>query len=404
MTWGLTFRIALRALLRNKMRTVLTMLGIIIGVAAVISMLSIANGARANIQASIASMGVNTVNVYGGSRPRQGLRGGRGTGLQMKADDWKAVAALPTVAEACPVVQGSVQLVYGSANWGTQYTGSTPNFLVIRSWSPERGRFYTDAEVRAGAHVVVLGMEVAHKLFGATDPLDKTIRVANFPMRVIGVMEEKGETGWGTSRDDMIFMPYTTAQRKLRGNLNISSISASARRADQVAALEEQVVNLLKERYRVPPDAEDAFYAYNQAEVSKQADESTKVFSVLLGGIASVSLLVGGIGIMNIMLVSVTERIREIGIRMALGARGVDILAQFLVESVVLSLLGGAVGVALGVGVSTAVAKIAQWPALVSASSIWLAFGFSAAVGIFFGFYPALQASRLDPIQALRHE
>lgn len=404
MTWTLTFRIALRALLRNKMRTCLTMLGIIIGVAAVISMLSIANGAKANIEASIASMGTNCVHVFGGSRPKQGLRGGRGTGMQMKADDWRAVARLPTVREACPVVSGPVQLVFGSANWGTNYTGTTPNFLIIRSWPVERGRFFTEDEVRAGAHVVVLGVEVAKKLFGASDPIDKVVRVANFPMVVIGLMGEKGETGWGMQRDDVIIMPYTTAQRKLKGNQWINSISASAKRADQVAALEEQVVNLLKERYRVRAEEEDAFYAFNQAEATKQANESTKVFSILLGGVASVSLLVGGIGIMNIMLVSVTERIREIGIRMALGARGVDILGQFLVESVVLSLLGGAMGVALGAVISVTVARMAHWPALVSPSSVWLAFGFSAMIGIFFGFYPALQASRLDPIQCLRHE
>ncbi len=404
MTWMLTLRVALRALLRNKMRTCLTMLGIIIGVAAVISMLSIANGAKANIEASIASMGTNCVHVFGGSRPKQGLRGGRGTGLQMRAADWRAVAELPTVAQACPVVSGSCQLVYGSANWGTNYTGTTPNFLIIRSWPVERGRFFSEDETRAGAHVAVLGTEVAKKLFGATDPLGKVIRVQNFPFEVIGLMEEKGETGWGMQRDDVIIMPYTTAQRKLKGNQWINSISASAKRADQVAALEEQVVNLLKERYRVPPEAEDAFYAYNQAEATKQANESTQVFKVLLGGVASVSLLVGGIGIMNIMLVSVTERIREIGIRMALGARGIDILGQFLVESVALSLFGGAMGVALGSLISLGVARMAQWPAVISPESVWLAFGFSAAIGVFFGFYPALQASRLDPIQCLRHE
>ena len=404
MTWELTFRIALRALLRNKLRTCLTMLGIIIGVASVISMLSIANGAHANIQKSIEAMGINCVHVFGGSRRKAGVRGGRGTGLQMKAEDWKAVEKLPTVAQACPIVSGPAQLVYGSANWGTNYTGSTPAFLTVRNWPVARGRFFTEAEVRSGALVVVLGQEVAEKLFGASDPLEKVIRVGNFPMRVLGIMEEKGETGWGQNRDDAIFLPYTTAQRKLRGNLFINSISASARRSDQVAALEEQVVNLLKERYNVRPDEEDAFYAYNQAEITKQANESTQVFTVLLGSIASVSLLVGGIGIMNIMLVSVTERVREIGIRMALGARGGDILSQFLVESVVLSLLGGALGVLLGTFVSRTVASVAGWPVLISTSSIALAFGFSAVVGVFFGFYPALQASRLDPIQALRHE
>ena len=404
MTWLLTFRVALLALMRNKLRTLLTMLGIIIGVAAVISMLSIANGAAANIQKNIAAMGTNTVQIYGGNRPSKGLKGGRGSWLQMKADDWHAVAALPTVAEACPIVSGQVTAVYGSANWNTQFQGTTPNFIVIRNWNLARGRFFTEDETRSGAHVVVLGQEVANKLFGASDPLGKTIRVSNFPMLVVGLMEEKGENGWGGSRDDVLFLPYITAQRKLRGGNGINQISASARRADQVAALEEQIISLLKERYHIPADAEDAFHAYNQAEAAKQAEESTQVFSVLLGGIASVSLLVGGIGIMNIMLVSVTERIREIGIRMALGARGFDILAQFLVEAITLCLLGGALGVALGIGISYAVATWVGWPALVSTSSIWIAFGFSALIGIFFGFYPALQASRLDPIQALRHE
>lgn len=400
----MTFRIALRALLRNKLRTLLTMLGIIIGVAAVISMLSIANGARANIQKSIASMGTNCVHVFGGSRAKAGARGGRGSGLQMRAEDWRAVAALPTVAYACPSVNGQIQVVFGSANWNTSYTGTTPEFLTVRSWPVYRGRFFTEAEVRSGAQVVVLGKIVAEKLFGAGDPLDKVIRVGNSAMRVIGLMEEKGETGWGMQRDDTILLPYTTAQRRLKGNLWINSISASAKRADQVAALEEQVINLLKERYRVRPEEKEAFYAYNQAEASKQAEESTRIFSVLLGGIASVSLLVGGIGIMNIMLVSVTERVREIGIRMALGARGIDILGQFLVEAVVLSLLGGLLGIALGAGVSHAVAKLAEWPTVISPTSVWLAFGFAGIVGVFFGFYPAYQASKLDPIQALRNE
>jgi len=404
MNFEMTFRIALRALMRNKLRTLLTMLGIIIGVAAVISMLSIANGARTNIQNSIASMGTNCVHVFGGSRSRGGARGGRGSGLQLKADDWRAVASLPTVAHACPSVNGQVQVVNGSANWNTGFTGTTPEFLIVRSWPVARGRFFTDAEVRSGAQVVVVGKIVAEKLFGASDPLDKMIRVSNFPMQIIGIMDEKGETGWGQQRDDVILLPYTTAQRRLKGNLWINSISASARRADQVAALEEQVINLLKARYRVRAEEKDAFFAYNQAEASKQADESTRIFSVLLGGIASVSLLVGGIGIMNIMLVSVTERIREIGIRMALGARGVDILGQFLVEAVVLSLLGGLLGIALGAGVSYAVAKVAEWPAVISPASVWLAFGFSGFVGVFFGFYPAYQASKLDPIQALRNE
>jgi len=403
-SFWMTMRIAWRALLRNKVRTLLTMLGIIIGVAAVIAMLSIGNGARIAVQNRISSMGTNSVHIYGGSRPASGARQGRGTGIRMKPDDWRAIETLPTVAMACPVIEGPSQLVYGSANWGTRYTGSTPNYTTIRSWPIERGRMFTDAEVRASACVCLLGQEVAKKLFGATDPLDKTIRVGNLPFKVIGLMTEKGETGWGSSRDDIFIVPYTTAMRKLRGITTIDSISATAAREDQVSAVEEQIINLLKQRYNARPDDNDAFYAYNQAEIAKAAEESTKVFSTLLGGIASVSLLVGGIGIMNIMLVSVTERIREIGIRMAVGARGIDILMQFLVESVVLSVIGGAIGIALGIGVSVVVARLASWPAVISEASVLISFFFAAMVGVFFGFYPALQASKLDPIQALRHE
>jgi len=332
------------------------------------------------------------------------VRGGRNTGLRLNARDWQAIKLLPTVTDSCPIVTGSASLVYNSFNWNTSYTGTTGSFLTIRGWSVAQGRFFTGAETVSCANLAVLGKTVANKLFGATDPLDKMIRVGNQPFRVIGVMEEKGEASWGASKDDSFLLPYTTAQRKLKGNQQIDGISAVAKTAEQVKALEEQIIITLKARYNCRLDDKDAFYAKNQAEEMKTADESTRVFTILLGGIASVSLLVGGIGIMNIMLVSVTERVREIGIRMALGARSRDILLQFLVESVLLSLLGGALGIALGAYTSVTIASMADWPAVISESSVILSFGFAAAIGVFFGFYPALQASKLDPIQALRSE
>jgi putative ABC transport system permease protein len=398
MNFLLTFRVALRALRRNKLRTSLTMLGIIIGVASVISMLSIANGASAAMGARISRMGSNVVWVRGGSKSRGGVKGGQGTGVRMRMEDVRAVRKLPTVMQASPMVDGSQQMVYGSANWRTSYSGVAANFFNIRGWNLEDGRSFTEDEVRGGAAVMVLGKVAANKLFGASDPLEKTVRFGNFPYRIIGVMEEMGD------RDDTCWIPYTCAQRKIRGNPYIDSILSQAYSQDQVRAVQEQIVNLMKQRNNLRADDEDAFVAYNQADIAKMAEDSTQIFTMLLGGIASVSLLVGGIGIMNIMLVSVTERIREIGIRMAVGARGYDILMQFLVESVALSLLGGALGIALGIGVSQLVGKVAGWPSLVSTGSVVVSFGFSAFVGVFFGFYPALQASRLDPIQALRSD
>ena len=404
MNFALTFRLAVRALTRNKMRTLLTMLGIIIGVASVIAMLSIGNGARLSMEARINSMGTNLVGVRGGSRPAAGARGGQGSGLRLRTEDWQAVLRLPSVAIACPLVEGWVTIVYGSGNWRTLFTGSSANYLELRNWSLSKGRFFTEAEVRSASGVCVMGKVSAEKLFGGADPLNKTIRIGNFPYKVIGQLEEIGESGWGSSRDDVVVIPYTCAQRKVRGTKYVDQIIAQATDKELVRALQEQIVILLKQRFNCRMDDDDAFYSFNQADAAKMAEDSSRIFSLLLGGIASVSLLVGGIGIMNIMLVSVTERIREIGIRMAIGARGFDILTQFLVESVVLSLIGGTLGILLGMGVSRLIANMAGWPAVVSYASIIISFGFSAFVGVFFGFYPALQASKLDPIVALRNE
>lgn len=402
MTFGLTLRLALRALGRNTLRTVLTMLGIIIGVGAVIAMLSIGHGAKLAVEERIAGMGTNTVHVWPGFR-RGRSRGAAGSGLRMTEADWKAVDALPEVLASCPIVSTSTSLVVGSANWTSTVTGTSPAYLEVRAWPLLSGRMFSESEVHAGANVVVLGSEVRKELFGSVDPVGQSVRIKNIPFRVIGVLIEKGNSGFG-SRDNSVLVPYTTHMRKLSRAEGLDYMSLQAARREDVKSLETLVVKFLNERHKVADPAVGGFGAFNMAEVSEAANESTRIFTLLLGGIASVSLLVGGIGVMNIMLVSVTERIREIGIRMAIGARGQDILAQFLVEAVVLSVAGGVIGIVLGMGVSHLISQIAQWPSVVSAQSIWLAFGTSVGIGVFFGFYPALSASRLDPIQALRSE
>ena len=398
----MTFRIALRALLRNKLRTTLTMLGIIIGVGAVIAMLSIGNGAKLSMEERLSSMGTNAVHIWPGFR-RGRSRGASGSGLKMTVEDWQAVDALPEVTLSCPIVQTSAQMVYGSSNWSCQVMGTTPSYIQLRNWDLDEGRMFTESEINAATNVCVLGLEVRKELFGSADPINETIRIKNLPFRVIGLLEEKGSSGFG-SRDNMVIIPYTTMMRKVGGQESLSYMSVQAGRPEDVEALEEIVVGFLNDRYHVTDPENGGFGAFNMAELSKQLGESTRIFTLLLGGIASVSLLVGGIGVMNIMLVSVTERVREIGIRMAIGARGRDILAQFLMEAVVLSLFGGILGIALGQGVSHMIATMAGWPSVVSQDSILLAFCTSMGIGVFFGFYPALSASRLDPIEALRHE
>ncbi len=398
----LTLRIAMRALIRNKLRTVLTMLGLVIGVAAVIAMLSIGNGAKASMDERIAGMGTNTVHIWPGFRKGK-KRGGQDSYLKLTVDDWKAVDALPEVMDSCPMVQQNSQLVVGSSNWSCDVFGTTPSYLVIRNWPLESGRMFTESEINAAANVVVLGFEVKKELFGAADAVGETVRIGNFPFRVIGVLIEKGSSGWG-SRDNSALVPYTTHMRKIQNSDSLNYITLQAPTREAAKSLEVIVVDFLNERYYITDPENGGFGAFNMTKISEMADQSSRIFTLLLGGIASVSLLVGGIGVMNIMLVSVTERIREIGIRMAVGARGRDILAQFLTEAVVLSLSGGAIGVVLGFGISKLIAKMAEWPAVVSESSVFLAFGTSVFIGVFFGFYPALSASRLDPIEALRHE
>ena len=394
--------VALRALGRNKLRTFLTMLGIIIGVAAVVAMLSIGNGAQAAISANMTAMGANTVDLYPGYR-RGRRRGVAGSGVKMVAADWLAIRDLPLVHDSYPRVSHSAQLVYATSNWRCTIIGTTDNFFHIASWKCQSGRLFSDSEVNQGATVIVLGEEVRKELFGAVDPVGETVRVSGFPFKVIGVLEEKGGSG-RQSRDNQAMMPYTTMTRRIKGEDRLQRITLQARSEEELLKLEKDAVQFLNDRHRVTNEKTGGFSSYNQAEAAEAAKDSARIFSLLLGGIASVSLLVGGIGVMNIMLVSVTERIREIGIRMAVGARGRDILIQFLLEAVVISLVGGAIGVGLGASIASWAAKLAGWPFVITESSVVLAFGTSALIGIFFGFYPAYSASKLDPIQALRKE
>ncbi len=398
MSFALTLRVALRALSRNKLRTALTMLGIIIGVGAVVAMLSIGSGAQAAVGKSLAALGVNTIEISPGFR-RGRQRGASGSERQVTVSDWKALRRLREVKSSFPIISQRAELVYGSSNWGTTVKGTSPEYFEIMNWPAVNGRVFTESESNGAALVAVLGKKVARELFGGADPVGETIRLQGFPFRVIGVLKEKGGSAF-QNRDDLVVIPYMVMISRIKGEDKLNSITLQAYSKEEVSSLETAAVKFLNDRYRIT-DKKNGFQADNQSETASVIGESTKVFSMLLGGVASVSLLVGGIGIMNIMLVSVTERVREIGIRMAVGARGRDILAQFLCEAVLISLAGGGLGIALGAGIAHWVSTLAGWPFILSQDAIALAFGTSAFIGIFFGFYPAYQASKLDPIQAL---
>jgi putative ABC transport system permease protein len=403
-----TFRIAFRALGRNKMRSFLTGLGIIIGVGAVISMVSIGEGAKRGIEDRFASMGTNLLFVRPGSQNQRGVHGGWGSMTTLKEDDAAAIAEqCPAVMYVSPSVSARAQTVYGNKNWNTSISGTGANYPEVRNWEVESGMYFDEGLVKAAAKVCVLGADVKTNLFEEEDPIGKVIRIKKIPFKVLGVLKKRGESGGFGSRDDMITIPYTTAMRRLQGIDYIQSVDVRAVSADKMAEAQSQIEDLLRVRHRIAPGAEDDFNVGNMSEIAESAAESTKMMTVLLGSIAGISLLVGGIGIMNIMLVSVTERIREIGLRMAIGAREKDILLQFLTEAVVLSLMGGLIGIGFGIGASKLIKNIKMFSAfktVVSLDSVLLAFCFAAAIGIFFGFYPARKASRLDPIEALRYE
>jgi len=403
-----SLRMALRALIANKMRSALTMLGIIIGVSAVITMIAVGSGAKQRIEEQIASMGSNLLMVQSGSATSGGFRGGAGTVPTLTVDDAKAIETeIPGVKYVSPSTQGVAQVVYGNQNWSTVIQGTAPEMLEIRGWVLSSGRMFTEQELAGAAKVCVLGQTVIENLFGGIDPVGQIVRIKKIPFMVVGALSTKGQTTWGQDQDDLIFVPLTTGQKQLFGQTfpgMVRGIAVQASEPEQVKQIETQITELLRQRHRIQPGQESDFSVRNLAEMMSSREESANVMSLLLGAIASISLIVGGIGIMNIMLVSVTERTREIGIRIAVGAKGRDILLQFLIESLVLSLMGGILGIAIGMIGTVILASLTQWPTLFSPKAILLAFLFSGSVGVFFGFYPARKASLLNPIEALRYE
>jgi putative ABC transport system permease protein len=401
----MTLRIALRALARNKLRAFLTMLGIIIGVGAVIAMVAIGEGAKETIRSQIASLGTNVLIIMPGTSVQGGVRTGVGGVNTLVDGDAKAMMReLPAVAFASPALRRPEQVVAGNLNWSTLTQGVAPEFQQIRDWQIADGRFIHDGDVETAAKVAVIGETVVNQLFGNDDPVDAVIRIRNIPFRIVGVLAPKGQTSQGTDQDDTIIIPYTTMQKRLMRITFVQSIVASAINAERLSEAQAQITSLLRQRHRIGPDREDDFYIRNLSDIAEAASSSARVMAVLLGSVASISLLVGGIGIMNIMLVSVTERTREIGIRMAVGARRKDIMLQFLVEAVVMAATGGCIGILLGIGSSEVLNDWAQWPIHISPTIVAVAFFFSGAVGVFFGFYPARKAANLDPIDALRYE
>ena len=403
-------RIAGRALRVNKLRSALTMLGIIIGVSAVIAMVGVGTGAQARVAEQIQSLGSNLIIVLSGSRTTGGVRLGTSSQVTITEDDSSAIAReIPAVQVAAPSVRGGAQVVYGNLNWSTGIQGVTPDYLEARDWPLLDGRPILAEDLDGATKVALLGQTTALNLFGESEALGQIIRIKKVPFTVIGSLSRKGQNSWGQDQDDIILVPLSTAKKKVLGASqanprSVGSISIKIRPGEDMAEAEDQIRGLLRQRHRLQAFQDDDFWLRNLSEILQTQEESSRVMTYLLAAIASVSLLVGGIGIMNIMLVSVTERTREIGLRMAVGARRRHILLQFLIEAVTLSLIGGIIGIALGVGGSRAISYFAEWRTLVAPEAIVLAFGFAAGIGIFFGFYPARKASRLDPIEALRYE
>ena len=405
-----SIRIALRALRINKLRSALTMLGIIIGVAAVITMIAVGSGAQTRIEEQIKGLGTNLIILMPGSSTSGGVRMGAGSRNTLTEEDGYAIQRdVSTVQASAPTLRGTGQVVGGNGNWSTVFFGVTPEYFEARNWVVAQGKGFEPADIAGAAKVALLGDTVARNLFGDTDPVGQVIRIRKVPFTVIGTLEKKGQSLMGQDQDDVILMPISTARKRVLGQSagrlrTVGSVSIKVRDGEDMTEAEAQIRNLLRQRHRIQQDREDDFTLRNLSEVLATREESSRIMGLLLAAVASVSLLVGGIGIMNIMLVSVTERTREIGLRMAVGARGRDILTQFLVEAITLALIGGLLGIALGVGGSLAIGQLAGWPIKLGIEPVALAVGFAAAIGIFFGFYPARKASRLLPIEALRYE
>jgi len=403
-----TSRVSFRAIVSNKMRSGLAMLGIVIGVGAVIAMLALGAGATMQIKSVMSSMGSNLLVIRPGTVTSGGIRMGAGSVPSLTLDDAMAIKEnCPSVEEVLAEVSGVAQVVYGNQNWSTQISGVTEGVFVVNDWQLQSGRTFVEQDIRSAAKMAILGTTVAEELFGYSDPVGETVRIKNIPFQVIGVLKSKGESSWGRDQDDIVMVPVTTAQKRLFGmprpNM-VSSITVKVKSEDLMPKAQEEVTLLLRQRHKISSSQDDDFTVRNMQQAMEAAQESMKVMSLLLGSIASVSLLVGGIGIMNVMLVSVTERTREIGIRMAVGATSKDIMLQFLVESGMLSMTGGAAGGFLGTLLSYILSSAFDWQTVVLPASVALAFSFSALVGIVFGLYPAYKASLLNPIEALRYE
>ncbi|HXG55228.1 MAG TPA: ABC transporter permease [Vicinamibacterales bacterium] len=400
----MTLRIAIKALNRNKMRTMLTMLGMIIGVGAVITMVALGKGAQSTIEEQVKAAGTNMININAGNYSIGGVRQGQGMSNTLMPEDAEAIRALPGVQYAAAGADSRGQVIAGNQNWSTRVQGTEVDLPLIRSWSIKYGSFFTQQDVNSAAKVAVLGTVVSDTLFGPdADPVGQIMRIRNQPFKVIGVMASKGQSAMGQDQDDTIFVPFTTVQKKLQGQQHINNITVSAS-SPETAPVAALITETLRARHKLMPGDPDDFMVRTLEEMASVRSETARTMGTLLAAIAGVSLLVGGIGIMNIMLVSVTERTREIGLRMAIGARGKDVLLQFLVEAVVLSLFGGIIGIGFGFGLAAAAEKFLQWPTTIPPNAIGMAFGFAAATGVFFGFYPARKAASLDPIEALRFE
>ena len=404
MSLFMTIRIAFTALGRNKMRTTLTMLGMIIGVAAVITMVALGNGAQASIADQIKGAGTNTVTIFPGTVNMGGVQSGAGGNSKLMPADAESLRDLPTVAYVAEGIQSRQQMVFGNQNWSSTVVGTNLDFLEVKTWPMKSGMFFSEQDVKSAAKVVALGTNVAEMLFADADPIGETIRIKNQPFKVIGIMTAKGSSSGGQNQDDQVFVPWTTVTKKLQRSDSLQYILTSTINADDVDKAQKEITAQLRINHKLNAGDPDDFRAQTQEDMVAMRAETTQTMTTLLASVAAVSLLVGGIGIMNIMLVSVTERTREIGLRLAIGARGSDVLWQFLVEAVVISLVGGGLGVALGYGSAEFVKWYENWPAVVPPNAVAMSVGFAAAVGVLFGFWPATRAAALDPIEALRAE